>query len=148
MMRKLLLFFVTLVLLNSCVISTPDPVGEKKGNYFGTVTVENDDENFVKENVEASLTLDEETGAYSIKLFRVKFATAMPVEIDMIISDVNVDENGVISADSVVPYAMGGPFEKYLIRDLKGSLTDQTMSFSMICGKYPTSYQGVRREEE
>ncbi len=147
-MKKKLLILLAVMALTACHINAPDPVGEKKGNFFGTVTVDNDDENFVKENVEASLTLDEETGAYSIKLFRVKFATAMPVEIDMIISDVNVDETGVISADSVVPYAMGGPFEKYLIRDLKGSLTDQTMSFSMICGKYPTSYQGVRREEE
>lgn len=135
------------VMFAGCHYPAPEPEGDKKGNYIGTVTVDNDDENFVKENVEASLTKSDDSDSYSIKLFRVKFATAMPVEIDMIISDVNIDENGVISADSVIPYAMGGPFEKYLIRNLNGTLTDETISFSMTCGKYPTAYQGTRREE-
>lgn len=133
-----------IVAMTSCHYTAPEPEGEKIGNYFGMVEVDNDDEHFVKENVEVSVTKEEGAETYTIKLFRVKFATAMPVEIDMLIQGVTIDENGTISGDEIIPYAMGGPFEKYKIAGLTGTMTEKTLAFEMVCGKYPTKYSGSR----
>jgi len=139
---KKLIYVIIAVVMVSCHYTAPEPEGEKVGNYFGTVEVDNDDGHYVKENVEASVTKEGET--YTIKLFRVKFASAMPVEIDMLIQGVAIDEKGTISGDEIIPYAMGGPFEKYKITGLTGTMTDKTLKFEMTCGEYPTKYSGTR----
>lgn len=146
-MRKLfitLLVMAVITMTTACHYKAPEPEGEKLGNYFGTVEVDNDDEHFVKENVEVSVTKEESGDKYTIKLYRVKFATAMPVEIDMLIEGVSIDEKGTISGNEIIPYAMGGPFEKYTITGLSGEMTDNTLRFEMTCGKYPTKYTGTR----
>jgi len=131
-------------MMTACHYSAPEPEGEKVGNYFGTVEVDNDDEHYVKENVEVSVTKEENGETYTIKLFRVKFAKAMPVEIDMLIQGVAIDENGTISGDEIIPFAMGGPFEKYKINGLTGKMTEKRLEFEMVCGGYPTKYLGSR----
>ncbi len=143
-MRKATFILMMLAVMTSCHYKAPEPEGEKKGSYFGTVEVDNDDGHFVKENVEVSVTKEENAKTYTIKLYRVKFATAMPVEIDMLIQGVTIDEEGMISGNEIIPYAMGGPFEKYKITNLTGYMTDKTLRFEMICGEYPTKYSGSR----
>lgn len=143
-MRKAICILIVLAVMSSCHYKAPEPEGEKLGNYFGMVEVDNDEEHFVKENVEVSVTKEENAETYTIKLYRVKFATAMPVEIDMLIQGVNIDEKGMISGNEIIPYAMGGPFEKYKITNLTGIMTDKTLRFEMVCGEYPTKYSGDR----
>ena len=53
-------------------------------------------------------------------------------------------EDGMISGNEIIPYAMGGPFEKYKITNLTGAMTDKTLRFEMVCGEYPTKYSGSR----
>ena len=130
-------------MMTACHYTTIEPEGEDRGTYTGTVEVDNDSEHFVKENVEVSVTKSDTSDTYIIKMFRVKFATAMPVELDILIPGVTI-ENGIISGNEIIPYAMGGPYEKYKITNLNGTMTDSTLTFDMTCGAYPTSYRGVK----
>ena len=135
---------IVAVMMTACHFAAPEPEGELKANYTGTVEVDNDSEHFVKEGVEVSVTKEENSDTYTIKMFRVKFATAMPVELDILIQGVSINEDGIISGDEIIPYAMGGPYEKYKITGLTGTMTSDRLQFEMVCGKYPTQYSGTR----
>jgi len=141
---RILVVNLMAVVMISCHFTAPEPEGEKKANYKGTVEVDNDSEHFVKENVEVSVTKSDTADTYTIKMYRVKFASAMPVELDILIPDVTINNDGIISGDEIIPYAMGGPYEKYKITGLTGAMTSNTLQFEMTCGKYPTKYNGVR----
>lgn len=143
-MQKLLTTIIAALLLAGCTYRQPEPEGEDQGHYFGLLTDINDSETFTMDNVEASVTRAETDSSYTIKLYRVKFATAMPVKLDIVIPGVAIDSDGHISGDNIVPYAMGGAYDKYTIRDLTGSRTDSTLSLAMTIGSYPTTYEGRR----
>lgn len=83
----------------------------------------------------------------NFKMYKVKFANAMPIKLDMAVEGVDyvsTEAGYTISGDGIVPFAMGGPFEKFTITKLIGSITDTTMTISFICGEYPVTYAGSR----
>ena len=81
-------------------------------------------------------------------MYKVKFANGMPIKLDMVVEGVYyteaTDGTLTLSGDGIVPYAMGGPFEKYTITNLKGEITDTVMSLDFMCGEYPVTYDGAR----
>ena len=65
---------------------------------------------------------------------------------DGLISYVQYVENGEITSftgTDIIPYAMGGPFEAYIVTNLSGTIQDGTMSLSMTCGSNPITYSGT-----
>ncbi len=150
------------VLLASCAPGggefVPDtPTGKIVGTIVvtdGSYDVVNGDTTFydyVANNIRAELTrLKDDTTKYNIVLYKVCFSNHMPVTIDMTIPAVDIDARGNLSGDSIVPYAgILGEYPRYTIRNLTGKVVFDSegrpgaLTLDMLCGKYPTSYQGM-----
>lgn len=128
---------------NNNLPSKPDT----KSCYTGLLTVDqNDGTVFEKRSVEVDYEL--KSGLLNFVMYKVKFAEAMPIKLDMVVEGADyteaLDGTLTLSGDGLVPYAMGGPFEKYTITKLTGEITDKTMSLSFMCGEYPVTYTGER----
>ena len=106
---------------------------------------------YVGNNIEAELTrLTDDTMKYNILLKKVCFSNHMPVTIDMTIPAVDIDQKGNLSGDDIVPYAgILGEYPKYTIHDLTGKIVFNAqgqagaLTLDMLCGKYPTHYEGM-----
>ncbi len=82
-------------------------------------------------------------------MYRVQFAEAMPVKLDMTIPGVeckSVGERIELSGERIIPLAMGGEFPRYTITSLRGTLTDSELQLSMNCGEFPLTYSGTAAE--
>ena len=82
-------------------------------------------------------------------MYDVKFATMMPVTIDMLISGVPYSKQGQtirFYGDSIVPTAGNKPYEKYIITDLEGYVTDDSLCLSNNYGDTPSTYRGALKK--
>lgn len=118
--------------------------------YIGTMHVDqNDGTMYTQEEVEVDFeTHDNEK--LNFVMYKVKFATAMPIKLDMVVEGVDYTEsNGVytLSGDGIIPYAMGGPFEKFTITKLEGTISNSEMTLSFMCGEYPVTYSGTMKQK-
>jgi hypothetical protein len=71
----------------------------------------------------------------------------MPLKLDMVVEGVDCIGalgNYTLAGNGIVPYAMGGPFEKFTITELVGLITNHTMTLSFNCGEYPVTYEGTK----
>lgn len=114
--------------------------------YKGSMTVDqNDGTVYTQEGVEVDYEIKGDK--LNFVMYKVKFANGMPIKLDMVVEGVNYTEvNGTytITGDSIVPYAMGGPFEKYTITNLTGVITDTSFTLDFMCGEYPVTYDGAK----
>jgi hypothetical protein len=119
---------------------------EKGECYTGTMTVDqNDGTMYTQEDVEVDYEILD--GKLNFVMYKVKFAENMPIKLDMVVEGVDcIGAAGhyVLAGDNIVPYAMGGPFEKFTITNLVGAITDDTMTLSFMCGEYPVTYSGTK----
>ena len=114
--------------------------------YEGKMVVDQNDGSFYEQN---SVEVDYEIydGKINFAMYKVKFASGMPLKLDMVVEGVDFEENNgvyTLSADGIVPYAMGGPFEQFTITKLTGVITETTMTLDFLCGEYPVTYSGSR----
>ena len=115
--------------------------------YTGTMTVDqNDGTTYTQEEVEVDYEILD--GKLNFVMYKVKFADGMPIKLDMVVEGVDYEtyDTGcyTISCDSIVPYAMGSPFEKFTITNLTGEITNDTMTLKFMCGEYPVTYDGTK----
>ena len=114
--------------------------------YKGPMTVDqNDGTVYTQEDVEVDYEIKGDK--LNFVMYKVKFANGMPIKLDMVVEGVNYTEvNGTytITGDGIVPYAMGGPFEKYTIANLTGIITDTSFTLDFMCGEYPVTYDGAK----
>ncbi|MBE6203457.1 MAG: hypothetical protein E7135_07365 [Rikenellaceae bacterium] len=114
--------------------------------YKGSMTVDqNDGTLYTQEDVEVDYEIKGDK--LNFVMYKVKFANGMPIKLDMVVEGVNYTEvNGsyTITGDDIVPYAMGGPFEKYTITNLTGIITDTSFTLDFMCGEYPVTYDGAK----
>ncbi len=150
----LLSTIATLIIATSCDTGYIDngehpepPTSDRR--YIGTMSVDqNDGTIFVQESVEVEYMLFDDS-TMDIVMYQVKFAKAMPLKLDMTIPGVSSPaiENGyALSGDNIVPLALGGEFEKYTITDMEGTIDENTMTLSFMCGEYPVTYEGSAKE--
>lgn len=120
----------------------------EKECYIGTMTVDQNDGTFyTQEDVKVDYEIYD--GKLNFVMYKVKFASGMPIKLDMVVEGVDclgAVGNYVLAGNDIVPYAMGGPFEKYTITDLIGAITNKTFSMSFMCGEYPVTYEGTKKE--
>jgi hypothetical protein len=122
----------------------PNPVeGEC---YVGTLKVDQNDGTFyTQEDVEVDYQIID--GKLNFVMYKVKFADGMPLKLDMVVEGVDCIGalgNYTLAGNGIVPYAMGGPFEKFTITELVGLITNHTMTLSFNCGEYPVTYEGTK----
>jgi len=146
--KKFLILFVFAGLVMSCHIVTPEePTTEDTEAYeaFGLLTIPSS--GFTKENVRTKLVLKDDD-KLDLYMYDVKFATMMPVTIDMLISGVTYTKIGSeihFYGDSIVPTAGNKPYEKYIITELEGYVTNDSLCLSNNYGDTPATYEGVRK---
>ena len=127
---------------NNALPSKPDT----KECYTGTMTVDQNDGTFYTQD-EVKVDYEILNGKLNFVMYKVKFADAMPIKLDMVVEGVDcIGAVGhyVLAGNGIVPYAMGGPFEKFTITNLAGLITDDTMTLSFMCGEYPVTYSGTK----
>lgn len=71
----------------------------------------------------------------------VKFARMMPVKLDITFPQVRRDGKQ-LSGNNIVPTSEGKAYEKYRVRDLRGTVSD-TLRFSCLMGKKELHYEGI-----
>lgn len=141
------LFFsiVCAVMISACHIISPlDPDEDNVPAYEAQGLLTIPSSGFTKDNVRTRVVLvDDET--LNIYMFDVKFATLMPVTIDMVISGVGyvrtADEIRFYG-DSIIPTAGNKPYEKYIITDLEGYISADSLCLSNNYGETPSIYAG------
>ena len=114
--------------------------------FTGEMAVDQNDGTFYTQS-EVQVDFEIMGDKLNFKMYKVKFADGMPIKLDMAVEGVDyvtTEAGYAISGDGIVPYAMGGPFEKFTITKLIGSITDTQMTLSFICGEYPVTYTGSR----
>ena len=145
-MKKFILLISSVLLMVSCHIVTPEePIEENQKAYesYGLLTITSS--GFTKDNLRVKL-IEKEDATMDLYMFDVKFAAAMPVTIDMLISGVGYAKSGNeihFYGDSIVPTAGGKPYEKYIIRDLEGKITADSIVLSNLYGTTPSVYRGI-----
>lgn len=121
-----------------------NPVEQKC--YKGTMVVDQNDGTFyTQDDVEVDYEIKD--GKLNFVMYQVKFAKGMPLKLDMVVEGADyVDNDGsyTISGDGIIPYAMGGPFEKFTITKLNGTITDTEFEMEFMCGEYPVTYEGTK----
>lgn len=123
------------------------PSNPVDGEYYtGTLTVDqNDGTVYTQENVQIDYEILD--SKLNFVMYKVKFADNMPIKLDMVVEGVDcIGAVGhyILAGDNIIPYAMGGPFEKYTITNLAGLITNETMTLSFTCGDYPVTYSGTK----
>ena len=150
-MKKLIALIMCAMMIVACENGDNNNLPNKpveKRCYMGTMTVdENDGTMYTQDDVEVDYELQDD-GKLNFVMYNVKFAMGMPLKLDMVVEGVSYySKDGdvyTLSGDGIVPYAMGGPFEKFTITKLTGTITDNTMSMSFMCGEYPVTYEGTK----
>lgn len=145
-MKKIILLISSVLFMASCHIVTPEePEKEDQKAYeaYGLLTITSS--GFTKDNLRVKL-IEKDDATMDLYMFDVKFAAAMPVTIDMLISGVGYAKSGNeihFYGDSIVPTAGGKPYEKYIIRDLEGKITTDSIVLSNYYGETPSVYRGA-----
>lgn len=137
------------VLFSSCHIASEVPEVEendKAYEAYGLLTIPSS--GFTKEDVRTEVMLVSDK-LLDIYMFEVKFATLMPVTIDMVISGVEYTRTADeihFCGDGIVPTAGNKPYEKYTVTDLVGRITADSICLSNVYGDTPAVYAGARKK--
>ena len=121
---------------------TPAP---EPASAIGKVFVtQADGSEFQKDSVAVNIVYADDS--LTIEMIKVKFAERMPIELNMTIGGVQYSNDGdkiKLWGNNIVPMAIGGAFPNYTITNLDGKVGDGKLTFSMMCGQYPTRYEGT-----
>lgn len=120
--------------------------GDIRNSYTGLMKAnENTPAEYEQSDVEVETEIID--GAIlTMKMFKIKFSVNMPVTIDMTIAGIDVTKAGnsyTLSGNDIIPLGGVGEFPQYIITDLSGKLTSDSLNFSMKSGGNPVSYSGV-----
>jgi hypothetical protein len=150
-MKRVKLFFIFAASLLSFVACENGHNNDLPNNptsrcYQGTMKVDQNDGTFYTQN---DVEVDYEINGDKLNfvMYKVKFASGMPIKLDMVVEGADYFDTGssyTVSGDGLVPYAMGGPFEKFTITQLTGEITDNSFTLNFMCGEYPVTYSGTK----
>ena len=153
MMKRLFTILAFAWALAACE-KAPTIITDDSPEYTGTMIVAYEGEDFEQSGIKVLVEFDQTKTAIDIKLQKVKFVPAMPIRIDVTIMDVPVvsigEDSWTFEADDLTPWAMGGPYDTYRVDDLRGTISGDSIEFSLGFyntkkqENYPTSYSGVR----
>lgn len=117
----------------------PETTGELTGSFS---IVNSDGTTFAMDNIRSDYEILD--GTVDITLYEISFSPRMPMTLDMTIPGVKLSQVSggySLSADSIVPLALGRPFEQYMVTDLTGTLTTTGLSLKMDIGGCPSEYK-------
>lgn len=139
------LFAATLSLaLVACGTDEPEVVlPETTGELTGSFSIVNSDgTTFAMDNIRSDYEILD--GTVDITLYEISFSPRMPMTLDMTIPGVKISQVSggySLSAESIVPLALGRPFEQYMVTKLTGTLSTTGLSLKMDIGGCPSEYK-------
>lgn len=154
---KKTVYFLCVFTLAFSLFSCTDPDEDNQGQqqpdetsqhvFYGTLTVGPDSEQpFVMDSVKIAMVESDTTDNLTMIMYKVRFASRMPmldIKVEGIDAETNQDVT-VLQADSIIPWAVNGYFATYIITNLDGDMTDDSLFVSMNCGTFPITYTGGR----
>lgn len=150
-MKRFLTIMTAACLLSACE-KAPTVITDDSPEYTGKMVVVYEGENFEQTGIKVLGEFNEYKTSVDIKLQKVKFVPAMPVRIDVTIMDIPIVSSGegtwTFEGNDITPWAMGGPYETYRVDDLHGTITENSIEFSLGFyntkkqENYPTTYSG------
>lgn len=114
--------------------------------YVGTVSVDYNGGTYDNQDIYVAFRPSDDGRTAELVIYRIKFVPAMPVTIDVSIPGITV-EGDAFFCDNVVPWALGGEYPKYTVHGLEGSISGETLRFSLQFGDYPTHFTGVEADD-
>ncbi|MBQ9386480.1 MAG: hypothetical protein IJU24_06340 [Bacteroidaceae bacterium] len=153
MKKTIYLLFALAAVLVSCDKSSDEPQELKieSADYCGDLSVEASSGLFTMDSIKVAFNATDKADSASVTLFQVKFAPRMPVSLDVTIPEITVtrtEKGGILTVDSVVPFALGTRYPNYTVKDFEGEIVDNEITFSLKFGSTPTSYRGLLIEED
>ena len=125
---------LTLIILALCAFCA------QAQTFIGTMTVDS----YTRKNVTVKLQSTSSSETCSITLYDVKFSWLMPVTLDVTIKPVT-KKNGQITGNNIVPTHDGKRYEKYTVRQLKGTVSNTKLQFPCQIGSKRLSYEGKKK---
>lgn len=135
-MKKILFILAAATALVACNKNNPDSPEEQKkaafakANFFevtGTNTVPS--EQYTQDSVKAFVYVTENQFV-TVELYGIGFSSRMPLTIDMSIEDIDCTrtaERITLKGDSIVPMMGDRPFDRYIITNLSGYITPDSL---------------------
>lgn len=117
----------------------PETTGELTGSFS---IVNSDGATFAMDNIRSDYEILD--GTVDITLYEISFSPRMPMTLDMTIPGVKLSQVSggySLSAESIVPLALGRPFEQYMVTKLTGTLSTTGLSLKMDIGGCPSEYK-------
>lgn len=152
-MKKLLLFLAAISLaVCSCEKESDNDADNNNCLFSGTMTVVYRGETVPSEKVEIGVEYEDD-GTLSLMFHQVKFVPQMPLSLDVKVTGITyIERDGVVtfSGNDIVPtYGLvNTEMPDYTVTKLSGSISDNTLKFSLNFGAIPTSYTGARQLPE
>ena len=107
--------------------------------YNGTLVVNG---NYIKEGAICGIK-NMQTTKLTLDIYKVKFAEAMPVEIDITIPEIPFDiKTGTFSGDSIIPNIGVAPAPMYTFTRIDGCVNDTALSFSASLNRGTFTFNG------
>lgn len=113
-------------------------------SFVGQLSVTFQGNDFITDDTKVSALL--KGNAISLYFFGVKFVPQMPITIDLVVADIACSTTyGIVEfqGDKIIPTMAGAPYKQYVAEDIKGTIKDGTINFSLTFGGIPTKYSGV-----
>ena len=108
--------------------------------FIGTMTVDS----YTRKNVTVKLQATSSSETCSITLYDVKFSLLMPVTVNVTIKPIT-NTNGQITGNTIVPTNSGKRYEKHIVRQLNGTISNTNLQFSCQMGSKRMTYEGKKK---
>ena len=125
---------LTLIILVLCAFCA------QAQTFIGTMTVDS----YTRKNVTVKLQATSSSETCSITLYDVKFSLLMPVTVNVTIKPIT-NTNGQITGNNIVPTNDGKRYEKYTVRQLKGTVSNTNLQFSCQMVSKRMTYEGKKK---
>lgn len=166
-MKKIFFLALVTVMLAACKEDSPDNPKEQSNAAFAKATLfealgmntvpnvegENKDQPFKLDNVRVEAKIVSEN-TLDLYLYGINFSSKMFVTIDMVIPSANYTRTAdkiTITGENIVPMIGDNSFDRYIITNLRGTITAESLVFTNNYGTYAgCSYEGriVKMEEQ
>lgn len=151
-MKKLIAIAVSAAMILAGCETTEKLPASGNASFVGTMSVVFQGAEVPSENVMIDVVYEED-GTLALMFNKVKFVPQMPMSLDVKVSGITyIDKNGVVtfSGNGIVPtYGLvNTEMPDYTVTKLSGSISDNTLKFSLNFGAIPTSYTGARQLPE
>lgn len=150
-MKKLSFIAAIMALFLCGCEKNPDNGGQEPQpgilSFSGTMTVVFRGETVPSEDVEISVSYEEDGTLLSLLFHQVKFVPQMPVSLDVKVAGIKyIYKDGVVTfaGDGIVPtYGLvDAEMPDYTVTGLTGTISGNKLRFSLNFGAVPTSYEG------